>query len=355
MAKQRKTTKQSGPDARSGQGAKGKGKGKARPARKAAKPKGAAEAKTPVGELEAAERRRLEAQLAAFAKLDFVETRAVFVGKCDELLGSIEAARPGHEFDETAHLSAELMWLWGRLGFPDAPIEYVAEDLRDGMGRLIRIRLGHPYGGADIWWPVAAYWGGVEGPVGFKGAVLVELAEKGGAHRADVVRRIVQWREAGRTRMPAHFAASVEATDVLFDLALLSRIEEGIVRCIVPAAGAAVPSRSVARRRKRRGGGKGDRPLTPKETEALQLYGQSNGSYAAVAKRLGIDRKSVWERIQRAFEKLGPIMTKDLKRPSGRGKAQALPLDRSGQVDVAGGGDGPAVLRENRRVRRDRR
>jgi hypothetical protein len=91
------------------------------------------------------------------------------------------------------------------------------------------------------------------------------------------------------------------------------------------------------------------RPVTPKQTEAVQIVGECQGNLAAAARKLGIDRKTLKERYDAACKKLGIAATKH--------RTRALPKDRRGQEDVAAGDDGPAMKQPGGAagVRRDRR
>lgn len=90
------------------------------------------------------------------------------------------------------------------------------------------------------------------------------------------------------------------------------------------------------------------RPLTAKQTEALQIVGECKGSYADAAKRMGLNRKTVKQHYEVACRKMGYSVSKT--------KTLSIPLDRRGQENVAGPDDGPAAL-ESRKpvVSRDRR
>ncbi len=71
------------------------------------------------------------------------------------------------------------------------------------------------------------------------------------------------------------------------------------------------------------------RPLTPKQVEAVQIYGECKGNLTKAAANIGIDRTSFRERLDGAYEKLGQ------KRPKRQGlRARRLPQDRRGQVNI---------------------
>jgi len=70
------------------------------------------------------------------------------------------------------------------------------------------------------------------------------------------------------------------------------------------------------------------RPLTAKQTEAVQIVGECKGNYAEAARRVGKDRKTVEQHYRAAMRKLGKIV---LPKP----KLRALPQDRRGQPNVS--------------------
>ena len=102
---------------------------------------------------------------------------------------------------------------------------------------------------------------------------------------------------------PNAFAASAYAADILL----------------------APPSKAKSRKRSRTL--PKDRELTAKQVEAVQVFGECKGNKAAAARRLGIDRSSLAERLDRAWEKLGKRATKHA--------TKAIPRDRRGQAHVS--------------------
>jgi predicted DNA-binding protein (UPF0251 family) len=99
------------------------------------------------------------------------------------------------------------------------------------------------------------------------------------------------------------------------------------------------PEHAVAGRETRvRGKGRGrrrrmrqePRPLTPKQTEAMQIVGECEGDLAEAARKVGICRKSLAERYSAALKKIGLTAAQYLKP-----KTVSLPRDRRGQVAVA--------------------
>jgi DNA-binding CsgD family transcriptional regulator len=83
---------------------------------------------------------------------------------------------------------------------------------------------------------------------------------------------------------------------------------------------------------KRRGGGRKrkpsvDRPLTEKQTEAVQIVGESKGDIAAAARRLGRNPKTIRQHYNAAMGKMGKTVVKHA--------TQRLPSDRRGQANIA--------------------
>ncbi len=71
------------------------------------------------------------------------------------------------------------------------------------------------------------------------------------------------------------------------------------------------------------------RSLTPKQVEAVQIYGECKGNLTKAAGNIGIDRTSFKERLDAAYKKLGQ---KPPKRQGAR--TRRLPQDRRGQVNI---------------------
>ena len=101
------------------------------------------------------------------------------------------------------------------------------------------------------------------------------------------------------------------------------------------------------RKRRRRKTPQNPRPITAKQTEAMQIVGECQGNLAEAARRIGINPKSLRERYDAACKKLG--------RKAVKAMTKSFPKDRRGQEDVASSDDGPGSLRDNPHVRRDRR
>jgi hypothetical protein len=100
-----------------------------------------------------------------------------------------------------------------------------------------------------------------------------------------------------------------------------------------------------------------EHPLTPRQTEVVQLYGELKGNISAVAKSLSRDPTSIRECLDAAYRKLGKAGWRNRDtRPGKRGrfKAGKLPTGKDGQEAVAGQDDGPAPTRPVRGVLRDK-
>jgi hypothetical protein len=72
-----------------------------------------------------------------------------------------------------------------------------------------------------------------------------------------------------------------------------------------------------------------ERPLTPNETEALNVVGQYNGNISKAARQLGKDRTTVGEQYKNGLAKLG----RDSKEKYLKSIAK-LPVDNRGQTNV---------------------
>ncbi|MEW6358495.1 MAG: hypothetical protein AB1696_19330 [Planctomycetota bacterium] len=94
------------------------------------------------------------------------------------------------------------------------------------------------------------------------------------------------------------------------------------------AAKGGVAKDGQKKRRNRQPFTKKTRPLTDKQTEAMQIVGECKGSIAAAAKRLGRDHKTVRQHYDAALKKMGKKAVNHLI------KKQRLPTDRRGQVNV---------------------
>lgn len=88
---------------------------------------------------------------------------------------------------------------------------------------------------------------------------------------------------------------------------------------------AGIKSLKPSKRRRRQGDPK-QVALTPKQTEAVQIYGECKGNFAAAARRLGIDRKSFKERYDAAAGKLGSKAVKHA--------TTQIASDKRGQSDI---------------------
>jgi DNA-binding CsgD family transcriptional regulator len=105
----------------------------------------------------------------------------------------------------------------------------------------------------------------------------------------------------------------------------------------------------VKHKRRKRKTGAPAKPLTARQTEAMHLFGEHKGNIAAVAKAMGVDRKTAEQHIQAAHAKLGTQATKTLTR--------GIATDARGQDVIASDDDGAGVatLGPARRVERDHR
>lgn len=98
------------------------------------------------------------------------------------------------------------------------------------------------------------------------------------------------------------------------------------------AAPAATASNPPAKKpRRKRDSGK-VRPLTPKQTEAVQIVGECKGNIAEAARRLGVDRKTIGQHYAAGLAKLG-------RAAPAKHATRRLPEDRRGQADVPEGAD----------------
>jgi hypothetical protein len=85
-------------------------------------------------------------------------------------------------------------------------------------------------------------------------------------------------------------------------------------------------------KRRRRRETDGTRPLTVKQTQAVQLYGELKGNFTAVGKRMGVSRQMAEKHYNRAMKKLG-------KRAMPNHKTATLPTDKRGQANIVDGED----------------
>ena len=107
----------------------------------------------------------------------------------------------------------------------------------------------------------------------------------------------------------------------------------------------AEPDVPKAKRGKRRQSSK-PRPLTPKQTEALQIVGECGGDIAEAARRLGKDRKTVEQHYQAGLAKLGRAMGR-------KPKVEQLRNGLRGQPEVTAEDDRRARIRPVDRRRAD--
>jgi predicted DNA-binding protein (UPF0251 family) len=82
-----------------------------------------------------------------------------------------------------------------------------------------------------------------------------------------------------------------------------------------------------AKKKRRRHANQKPTPVTPKQLDAMQLYGEHKGNIAAAAKAAGVSRAAMMKLIQKAQKKLG-------KQAVEKVKTTPLPEDHRGQVAV---------------------
>jgi predicted DNA-binding protein (UPF0251 family) len=147
----------------------------------------------------------------------------------------------------------------------------------------------------------------------------------------------VQWRDSAPgvwtgTTKAADWRIRCEnyasAADALADL-VMGQGAISIENLNTPAAGGAENLNTPVKRprRRRRMTDAPPRPLTAKQTEAVQIVGECKGNLAEAARRLGIDRATLKERYEAASEKLGKRAVKHA--------TKSLPTDRRGQENLS--------------------
>lgn len=100
-----------------------------------------------------------------------------------------------------------------------------------------------------------------------------------------------------------------------------------------------------------RGGRQRQTPPTVKQLEALKVVGECAQNFAEAGRRLRLDPKTVRQHYNAGLKNAGKLASKLVGRP----KVQSAPVDHRGQVNVASGEDGPAVMGPRPRVHRDTR
>lgn len=80
--------------------------------------------------------------------------------------------------------------------------------------------------------------------------------------------------------------------------------------------------------RRRRKSNRKTRPLTAKESEALQIIGDYKGNVSAAALQLRITRQALKKRYDKAHKKLGTM-------PMLKAKTKSLPTDKRGQANIS--------------------
>jgi len=99
----------------------------------------------------------------------------------------------------------------------------------------------------------------------------------------------------------------------------------------VPSAPAKAQKTRLRRRRRRTTG----RELTAKQVEALTALAACEGNFAKAGRYLGLNPKSVRERVEAAYKKQGISLPEMLKQMRAKPATQQLPHDKGGQVHVA--------------------
>jgi predicted DNA-binding protein (UPF0251 family) len=94
------------------------------------------------------------------------------------------------------------------------------------------------------------------------------------------------------------------------------------------ATAAPLLSKKVPKRRRRPPLARKVRPLTPKQTEAVQIVGECKGSFADAARRMGLDRKTVRQHYYAGMKKMGRAIGK-------KPKTERLSQDSRGQATVS--------------------
>jgi hypothetical protein len=95
------------------------------------------------------------------------------------------------------------------------------------------------------------------------------------------------------------------------------------------SAGAAGKSKR-AKRRRRSGRKRDPKRLTPKQAEAIQAYADHNGDIPEAAKRCSITPKSMRDRLEGAWKKIGKRSTTNAI----KAKTTKLPTDKRGQANI---------------------
>jgi DNA-binding CsgD family transcriptional regulator len=97
--------------------------------------------------------------------------------------------------------------------------------------------------------------------------------------------------------------------------------------------GASRPPASKPKRTRRPSRARKPRPLTPRQTEVVQIVGECKGDIAEAARRLGKNRKTVEEAYRAGMTKLGKTVYHS------KGKTRLLARDRRGQENISEGDD----------------
>lgn len=92
---------------------------------------------------------------------------------------------------------------------------------------------------------------------------------------------------------------------------------------------ASAESETKMKRRRRKRAGDVVRPLTPRQLEAMQLYGECKGNFAEMGRRMGLDRKTAKQHYDAAASKVGP------KAVAQKPETNAIAHDCRGQADIS--------------------
>jgi len=95
------------------------------------------------------------------------------------------------------------------------------------------------------------------------------------------------------------------------------------------------------------------RPLTKRQTEAMQIVPECKLNFAEAGRRMKLDPKTVRQHYFAGLEKLGPDAVRAARAARQKAKTRPLPEDRRGQTDLYGDANGE--VRQGRHIDRRRR